>query len=387
MTKRGEFTLPFGAIIGQDDLKLGLLLNVVNPRIGGFLIRGAKGTGKSTAVYALTDILPPVEVVADCPFRCSFEDPSNRCSSCRSRFEKGDDVPKRELKMEVISLPLSITEDRLIGAIDVERILKEGEKALQPGLLAQANQNILYVDEINLLPDHITDDLLDATALGWNTIEREGFSITHPTRFVFVGTMNPEEGELRPQILDRFPLSVLIKTVNSEEARVQIIKNNLLFEKDPAGFRNKFKNEEKDLKKKIAQARAALRKVEVPEEIYYIAASICAKLKVDGQRPDIIMTKAACAAAALDNRTRVTPEDVLKCSFLALSHRTRDGGLEPPATEKEIQEAFEHALHKWVDKDKEKAAGPAAVSQAQAQAARLKDARVKKKPENLRNSS
>lgn len=386
MTKRGEFTLPFGAIIGQDDLKLGLLLNVVNPRIGGFLIRGAKGTGKSTAVYALADILPPVEVVSDCPFRCSFEDPANRCQSCRSRFEKGEDIPKEELKMEVINLPLSTTEDRLIGSIDVERILKEGEKALLPGLLAQANQNILYVDEINLLPDHITDDLLDVTALGWNTIEREGFSITHPTRFVFVGTMNPEEGELRPQILDRFPLSTLIKTVNEEEARVQIIKNNLLFEKDPAGFRDKFKDEEENLKKKIAKARSVLADVEVPEEIFYIAASICAKLKVDGQRPDIIMTKAACAAAALDNRTKVVPEDILKCSFLALSHRTRDGGLEPPATEKQIQEAFEHSLHKWVDKSEGKTGAETVPSEVQAQAARL---RVKKKsaPENLRNSS
>lgn len=380
MTKRGEFTLPFGAIIGQDDLKLGLLLNVVNPRIGGFLIRGAKGTGKSTAVYALTDILPPVEVVSDCPFRCSFEDPSNRCSSCRSRFEKGKDIPKEQLKMEVISLPLSITEDRLIGSVDVERILKEGEKALQPGLLAQANQNILYVDEINLLPDHITDDLLDATALGWNTIEREGFSITHPTRFVFVGTMNPEEGELRPQILDRFPLSTLIKTVNSEEARVQIIKNNLLFEKDPAGFRNKFKDEEENLKKKIAQARALLARVEVPEEIYYIAASICAKLKVDGQRPDIVITKTACAAAALDSRIAAKQEDILKSSFLALSHRTREGGFEPPATEEEIEDAFEEGCRKWGHVLKEKAGAGARSPKGDAITPPAKDTKLKKKP-------
>jgi Mg-chelatase subunit ChlI len=354
VAKRGEFTLPFGAIIGQDDLKLGLLLNVVNPRIGGFLIRGAKGTGKSTAVYALTDILPPVEVVADCPFKCSFQDPGNRCESCRSRFEKGELVPKKELRMEVINLPLSITEDRLIGSIDVEKILKEGEKAFQPGLLAQANQNILYVDEINLLPDHITDDLLDVTALGWNTIEREGFSITHPTRFVFVGTMNPEEGELRPQILDRFPLSALIKTVESEEARVQIIKNNLLFEKNPENFKNGFKEEEENLRKKIANARTLLPQVEIPEQIYRIVASICVKLKIDGQRPDIVITKTACAVAALDNRTRVEKGDLLKSSCLALSHRTRDGGLEPPATEKEIEDAFDEGCRKWKGRWSEK---------------------------------
>jgi Mg-chelatase subunit ChlI len=354
VAKRGEFTLPFGAVIGQDDLKLGLLLNVVNPRIGGFLIRGAKGTGKSTAVYALTDILPRVDAVADCPFKCSFEDPTNRCESCRSRFEKGERIPEKELKMEVINLPLSITEDRLIGSIDVEKILKEGEKAFQPGLLAQANQNILYVDEINLLPDHITDDLLDVTALGWNTIEREGFSITHPTRFVFVGTMNPEEGELRPQILDRFPLSALIKTVDNEEARVQIIKNNLLFEKDPQAFKNRFGKEEEELKKKIANARVLLAEVEIPEEIYHVVASICVKLKIDGQRPDIVITKTACAVAALDNRTRVEKGDLLKSSYLALSHRTRDGGLEPPATEKEIEDAFDEGCRKWKGRSSEK---------------------------------
>jgi len=358
--KRGSVTLPFGAIVGQDDLKLGLLLNVVNPRIGGLLIRGAKGTGKSTAVYALAEMLPPVEVVADCPFRCSFQDPANRCESCRSRFEKGEDIPKRESNMEVISLPLSTTEDRLIGSIDVQRILKDGEKALQPGLLAQANQNILYVDEINLLPDHITDDLLDATALGWNTIEREGFSITHPTRFVFVGSMNPEEGELRPQILDRFPLSSLIKTVNDEDARVQIIKNNLLFEKDPIEFRNRFKDTAEKLKKKISNAQVLLPKVEVREEIYRIAASICAKLKVDGQRPDIVITKTACAAAALDGRAMVKEEDLLRSSFLALSHRTREGGLEPPPTEKEIEDIFEESSQKWGYVWKEK--GSAQVS-------------------------
>jgi magnesium chelatase subunit D len=364
MSKRGSLTLPFSAIVGQEDLKLGLLLNVVNPRIGGLLIRGAKGTGKSTAVYALTDILPPVEVVADCPFRCSFKDPANRCESCRIRFEKGEDPPKKEQKMEVINLPLSITEDRLIGSINVEKILKEGEKALQPGLLAQANQNILYVDEINLLPDHVTDDLLDVTALGWNTIEREGFSISHPSRFVLVGSMNPEEGELRPQILDRFPLSTLIKTVNQEDARVQIVKNNLLFEKDPTAFKNLFLTEENKTKERISKAQALLPQVEIGEESYYTAASLCAKLKVDGQRPDIVTVKTACAAAALDDRIRIKKEDLLKASFLALSHRTRDGGLEPPATEKEIQDAFEECSQKWGALWKEKGVTGTTVSGA-----------------------
>ena len=378
MSKRGSLTLPFSAIVGQEDLKLGLLLNVVNPRIGGLLIRGAKGTGKSTAVYALTDILPPVEVVADCPFRCSFKDPANRCESCRLRFEKGEEPPKKEQRMEVINLPLSITEDRLIGSINVEKILKEGEKALQPGLLAQANQNILYVDEINLLPDHVTDDLLDVTALGWNTIEREGFSISHPSRFVLVGSMNPEEGELRPQILDRFPLSTLIKTVNQEEARVQIIKNNLLFEKDQPAFKNLFLTEENKTKERIAKAQVLLPQIEIGEEIYYIAASLCAKLKVDGQRPDIVIVKTACAAAALHDRIEIKKEDLLKASFLALSHRTRDGGLEPPATEKEIQDAFEESSQKWGESWKEKGITGTSTSGVESAADSDKADKVKK---------
>jgi magnesium chelatase subunit D len=358
VSRRGDLTLPFDAIIGQDDLKLALLLNVVNPRIGGLLIRGAKGTGKSTAVHSLAEILPSIQVVSDCPFRCSLDDPSNRCESCRSRFEKGEEIPTEELKMEVISLPLSITEDRLIGSIDVEKILKEGQKAFQPGLLAQANQNILYVDEINLLPDHITDDLLDVTALGWNTIEREGFSISHPSRFVFVGSMNPEEGELRPQILDRFSLSTLIKTVHAEEARVQIVKNNLLFERDPAEFRRRFKDSAEKLKEKIHRARALLTQILIDESIYYMAASICAKLKVDGQRPDIVITKTACAKAALDNRTKVEAKDLLKSSVLALSHRTREGGLEAPPNEKEIEEVFLESSRIWERRGKEKGSAP-----------------------------
>ncbi len=379
MTKRGSFTLPFNAIVGQDQLKLGLLLNVVNPRIGGLLIRGAKGTGKTTAVYALADILPPVEVVADCPFRCSFEDPSNRCDSCRVRFEKGEEIPRKESRMEVISLPLSTTEDRLIGSIDVERILKEGEKALQPGLLAQANQNILYVDEINLLPDHITDDLLDVTAMGWNTVEREGFSITHPSRFVFVGSMNPEEGELRPQILDRFPLSTLIKTVRDEEARVQIIKNNLLFDKDPIQFKNQFQDQGEKLQKQILNAQSLLPQVEIGEPAYYIAASTCAKLEVDGQRPDIVIAKTACAVAALEGRTEIKEEDLLKSAFLALSHRTRQGGFEPPATEEQIQTAFRESCGKWGHLWKEKGGAGISAPKGQGVAGSGDETRVKKK--------
>lgn len=380
MSKRGSLTLPFGAIIGQDELKLGLLLNVVNPRIGGLLIRGAKGTGKSTAVHALAEILPPMEIVADCPFGCSVHDEAFWCESCKSRFEAGENVPRKSVGMRVITLPLSITEDRLIGSIDVERILKDGEKALQPGLLAQANQNILYVDEVNLLPDHVTDDLLDVTALGWNTVEREGFSITHPSRFVFVGSMNPEEGELRPQILDRFPLSTLIKTVSQEELRVQIIKNNLEFEQDPTGFRKHFADSAEKLKRKISEARAILPKVEIGEPVFRTAASVCAKLKVDGQRPDIIISKSAGTAAALDGRTTIIQDDMLKAALLTLSHRTREGGFEPPPTQEEIKQALTESFRKWGHLWKEKDRVQVSAASGEYSTPAEGDANVKKKP-------
>jgi magnesium chelatase subunit D len=378
MSVRGFLTLPFDAIVGQDELKLGLLLNVVNPRIGGLLIRGAKGTGKSTAVHALAEVLPPVEIVADCPFRCSVVNESNRCESCRRRFESGEKVPTKSVGMEVITLPLSITEDRLIGSIDVERILQDGQKAFQPGLLAEANQNILYVDEVNLLPDHVTDDLLDVTALGWNSVEREGFSVTHPSRFVFVGSMNPEEGELRPQILDRFPLSTLIQTISDEEQRVRIIRNNLEFEKDPVGFRRKFEDSAGRLKSQISQARALLPKIQADEPVFRVAASICSKLKVDGQRPDIVISKSACASTALDGRTAVDRQDLLKASYLTLSHRTREGGFEPPATRDEIQQAHEESFRKWAHLWKEKGAVEAAAPSGEQMAEGEAD--VKKKP-------
>lgn len=380
MSKRGSLTLPFGAIVGQDELKLGLLLNVVNPRIGGLLIRGAKGTGKSTAVHALAEILPPVEIVADCPFGCSVGDEAYLCESCKRRFGAGEEVPKKSVGMEVITLPLSITEDRLIGSIDVERILKDGEKALQPGLLAQANQNILYVDEVNLLPDHVTDDLLDVTAMGWNTVEREGFSITHPSRFVFVGSMNPEEGELRPQILDRFPLSTLIKTVNDEELRVQIIRNNLGFEQDPTGFRKRFADSAEKLKRQISKARALLPQVEIGEPVFHIAASVCARLKVDGQRPDIVISKSAGAAAALDGRMVISQQDILKASALTLSHRTREGGFEPPATQEEIEQALAESFRKWGHLWKEKSAAGTSTPAGGHTAEVEGETDVKKKP-------
>lgn len=334
---------PFTAFVNQDDLKLALLLNVINPKIGGLLIRGAKGTGKSSFVYSLPDILPEITIVKDCPFNCNPNDQTNLCSNCQSKTN----LISEKRPMKVITLPLGTTEDRLIGSLNIEQIMTKGIQALQPGVLAMANQNILYIDEINLLPDHITDDILDAAASGWNTIERENISIAHPARFILIGSMNPEEGELRPQILDRLALSVEVKTITDEAERVEVIKRNLLFENDPVSFNKMFASEQEALKSKIHQAKTLLPNVAIPEALLSAIAGGCAKLEVDGMRPDVIIAKTALTIAAYDDRTAVSEEDVLKASNLTLSHRTRKGGFQQPATKDEITNAFHQTLAKY----------------------------------------
>jgi len=334
---------PFSAFVNQEDLKLALLLNVINPRIGGLLIRGAKGTGKSSFVYSLPDILPEITVAKDCPFHCNPNDPTNLCSDCRKKAN----LISKTRPMKVITLPLGTTEDRLIGSMNIEQVMTKGIQALQPGVLAMANQNILYIDEINLLPDHITDDILDAAASGWNTIERENISVSHPARFILIGSMNPEEGELRPQILDRLALSVEAKTITDESQRVEVIKRNLMFENDPNGFTKMFTSEQETLKSKISQAKAILPNVSISESLLNAIAAGCAKLEVDGMRPDVIIAKTALTIAAYDSRTIVSEQDILKSSILTLSHRTRKGGFQSPATKDEIENSFHQTLAKY----------------------------------------
>jgi magnesium chelatase subunit D len=338
MSKRVVF--PFSAIVALGKLKLAILINAINPKIGGILIRGPKGSGKTTAVRGLTDILPNVKVVKDCPFNCNPFDPSNMCPKCSEHYKRIGKLPVEEMEMTVVNLPLGATEDRVVGSLDVEKAIKLGVEALEPGILAEANQNILYVDEINLLPDHIADDFLDAAATGWNVVEREGISVSHPSRFIFIGTMNPEEGELRPQLLDRFPLSVSVERISSVKDRMEVVKRNMGFEENPERFREKYKIAQGELKRRIIRARDILSKVVMSERLIEAVCRACLDLKVDGMRPDIVISKAACTLAAFEDRTRVTSNDVLVASELALSHRTRQGGFLEPATPDEIKKTF-----------------------------------------------
>ncbi|MEM2202705.1 MAG: VWA domain-containing protein [Candidatus Bathyarchaeia archaeon] len=350
--RRKRLVYPFTAIVGLEKLKLAILINAINPKIGGVLIRGPKGSGKSTIVRALADILPKITVVKDCPFNCNPYDPSNMCPKCSERYTRGEQLPVEERDMVVVDLPLGSTEDRVVGSLDVEKAIKYGIEALEPGILAEANQNILYVDEVNLLPDHIADDLLDAAATGWNIVEREGISVSHPSRFIFIGTMNPEEGELRPQLLDRFPLSVTVEPITSAKDRMEIVKRNMEFEANPEKFYEKYKPMQEELRNRIIQARKMLEKVVIPDSVLEAICSACLELKVDGMRPDIVIAKAAAALAAFENRTEVTLYDVLVAAELALSHRTREGGFLEPATPQEIREVFTAKLKKVFEVEK-----------------------------------
>ncbi len=335
---------PFTAIVGQEELKLALLLNAINPHIGGLLIRGPKGTGKSTSVRALSDILPEIDVVEGCRFNCNPTDPTNMCEDCLARYRKNEVLPKLARPMRVVTLPIGATEDRVVGSLDIEQAIKLGIRALEPGILAEANQNILYIDEVNLLPDHITDDILDVAASGWNIVEREAISLGHPARFMLIGTMNPEEGELRPQLMDRFALHVNVNEILDEKARVSVIKNNLAFGENPLEFAKSFQDKQNEVRRKILEARDNLKEVLIPDAIFEAVARACIALKIDGHRPDIVIVNSAKTLAAMNGEKEVSSEDVLQVASMAVGFRTRREGFEEPATPAEIQESFGSAL-------------------------------------------
>ena len=329
-----RFVFPFTAIVGQEKMKKALLLNAVNPRIGGVLIRGQKGTGKSTAVRALADLLPEIKVVKDCPFNCNPDDPREMCDSCYERYVRGEQLPWIKRKVRIVNLPLNATIDRVAGTLNIEKALKEGLKALDPGLLAEANRGILYVDEVNLLDDYVADVLLDAAASGVNIVERENISVVHPSRFILIGTMNPEEGELRPQLLDRFGLQVEVEPITDPALQIEIVKRVEDFEKDPLGFIAKYEEKQRELRLKIEKARELLPRVQISDELLHEIANVCSKLSVSNRAP-IVITRTAKAIAALSERVDVTKDDVLEAMELALPHRMRKKPFEQPYISRE----------------------------------------------------
>lgn len=322
---------PFSALVGQEPLKAALLVNAVYPSVGGVLVRGEKGTAKSTAARALRALLPPLRLVEGCPFRCDPDEPWPDCPHCGATSERR----AVERPVPFIDLPLGATEDRVLGTLDFERALREGRRAFQPGLLAAAHRGILYIDEVNLLPDHLVDVLLDAAALGVNTVQREGISATHPARFLLVGTMNREEGDLRPQLLDRFGLMVEVVGPREPEPRSEVVRRRLAFEADPTAFAAGWEREQQALRQQIIEARERLPRVALDDALLAVISRLCCEFEVDGLRADIVMHKAARALAALDGRTAATTDDVKRAAELVLPHRQRRRPFEQPHLDRE----------------------------------------------------
>lgn len=331
---------PFTAIVGQEEMKLALLLNVIDPKIGGVMIMGDRGTGKSTTIRALADLLPEIPVVANDPFSSDPSDPDLMSDEVRQKVDQGADIPVELKKVQMVDLPLGATEDRVCGTIDIEKALSEGVKAFEPGLLAKANRGILYVDEVNLLDDHLVDVLLDSAASGWNTVEREGISIRHPARFVLVGSGNPEEGELRPQLLDRFGMHAEIHTVKEPALRVQIVEQRSEFDQNPPSFLEKYKTEQEGLQQKIVNAQNLLPEVKLDYDLRVKISEVCSELDVDGLRGDIVTNRAAKALTAFEGRTEVTVDDIRRVITLCLRHRLRKDPLESIDSGYKVEKAF-----------------------------------------------
>nr|ARS45003.1 Mg chelatase subunit e [Ostreobium sp. HV05007bc] len=336
---------PFTAIVGQEEMKLALLLNVIDPKIGGVMIMGDRGTGKSTAVRALVDLLPEIEVILDDPFNSDPKDLELMSEEVREKLKNNQKIETTKKKISMVDLPLGATEDRVCGTIDLEKALTEGVKAFEPGLLAKANRGILYVDEVNLLDDHLVDVLLDAAASGWNTVEREGISMSHPARFILVGSGNPEEGELRPQLLDRFGMHAQIGTVREPKLRVQIVEQRAAFDESPIDFRKNYKNSQQKLTLKITNARELLKSVEMDYESRIKISKICSELNVDGLRGDIVTNRAAKALAAFENRSKTTIQDIYRVISLCLRHRLRKDPLETIDSGDKVREIFKNIFN------------------------------------------
>lgn len=334
---------PFSALVGQEKLKTGLLLNAVDPAIGGILVSGQKGTGKSTAVRALARVLPQIEVVKDCPYNCAPDEVDNLCSSCTDSYRSGRTFETEMRPMPLVELPLSATEDRVVGTLHIEQVLKTGTRRFEPGLLASANRGILYVDEVNLLDDHLVDILLDAAASGINNVERESISYFHPSRFMLIGTMNPEEGELRPQFLDRFGLSLSVSGVENPLQRRLIVDRRIEFDTNPQRFIDGYEEDETLLSDQIGAARSALQSVEIPGDMVEMAVALSTEVRAQGHRAEIAIIKAARALAAFLERAVVGPEHVIEAARFVLPHRITTLSF---ATGEQLEEKLEEIFKK-----------------------------------------
>ncbi len=340
-----RLVFPFTSIVGQEEMKLSLILNVIDPKIGGVMIMGDRGTGKSTIVRALVDLLPPINVVENDPYNSDPYDPELMSDEVLDKIKNDQLFSVVQIKTPMVDLPLGATEDRVCGTIDIEKAISEGKKAFEPGLLAQANRGILYVDEVNLLDDHLVDVLLDSAASGWNTVEREGISICHPARFILIGSGNPEEGELRPQLLDRFGMHAQIKTVKDPSLRVKIVTERTDFEKDPKAYVKKFDVEQQKLKDKIVSARSSLKNIIIKYDLLEKVSQVCSELNVDGLRGDMVVSRSAKALVAFENRLEVTPRDIFIVISLCLRHRLRKDPLEQIDSGFKVQEAFKKVFN------------------------------------------
>lgn len=343
-SSRERAAYPFSAIVGQEELKLALILSVIDANVGGVIIMGHRGTGKSTAVRALADLLPPLTQVKGCLYGCDPLRAISLCDDCAARLSGAARLPRERGPVPVVDLPLGATEDRVCGTLDIERALVEGVKAFEPGLLARANRGFLYIDEVNLLEDHLVDVLLDSAASGLNVVEREGISVSHPARFVLVGSGNPEEGELRPQLLDRFGLFTEITTITDLDQRVEIVERRERFDQDPLLFRADFDSEQRALRQRLTRAKKMLARVKMDRALLRTVAELCVQLGIAGHRGELTIARSSRALAAFEGRTVAGVHEVKRVALMSLRHRLRRDPLERIDSGARIQKALEEVF-------------------------------------------